>query len=82
MVLSALKASRRSNLTKRAVKRNRVDDVNDDVHKNNVSDDEIEDEVIQLSQGFENIGIATFIDAETQTGHFGETNIITALTCT
>ena len=75
MVLSALKASRRSNLSKRGVKRNRVDDVNDDVHKNNVSDDEIEDEVIQLSQGFENIGIATFTDAET---HFGETNIITS----
>ena len=48
MVLSALKASRRSNLTKRAVKRNRVDDVNDDVHKNNVSDDEIEDGAYSL----------------------------------
>ena len=56
MVLSALKASRRSNLSKRDVKRNRVDD---DKHKNNVSDDEIEDEVLQLSQRFENISIAT-----------------------
>ena len=56
---------------------NRVDDVNDDVRENNVSDNEIEEEVIQLSQGFENIGIATFIDTEIQTGHFGETNIST-----
>ena len=78
MGLSALKASRRSNLSKRGVKRNRVDDVNDDVHENNVSDDEIEEEVTQLNQGFENIGIATFIEAETQTGHFGETKIITS----
>ena len=60
--------------TKRGVNRNRVDDV----HKNNVSDDEIENEVIQLCQGFENIGIATVLDAETQTGHFDETNIITS----
>ena len=57
MVLSALKASRRINLSKRDLNRNRVDDVNDDVYKNNVSDDEIEDEVIQLSQGFENNGL-------------------------
>ena len=34
MVLSTLKASRRINLSKRGVKRNLVDDVNDDVHKN------------------------------------------------
>ena len=43
MVLSALKTSRRSYLSKRGIKRNRVNDVNDDVHKNNVSDGEIED---------------------------------------
>ena len=47
--------------------------MNDDLHDNNISDDEIEEEIIQLSQKIENIGIETFIDAETQTGHFGET---------
>ena len=78
MVLSALKASRRSNLSKSGVKKHRVDDVNVDLHDNNISDDEIEEEIIQLSQEIENIGIKTLSDAETQTRHFGETNIITS----